>query len=534
MEEKIILSELGVAIAGCGGWGKNLARNLQKLGVLKVIIDPSEKAKMLAIEMAVDIVDDLETVLADDAIAAVVIATPAGTHFALAKRCILAGKDVFVEKPIALNVSEAEQLKALADNTGKILMVGHLLQYHPVFIKLIAMVRAGDLGKIHYVSSSRLNLGVIRSEENVLWSFAPHDISMVLAVAGQVPSFVQASGVSILQEGVEDTTTLHMEFQSGLRADITSSWLYPLKEQRFAVVGSDGMAIFSDTRPWAEKLQFFRNKVRWTNGRPVAQAGLSEFIHVEEGEPLREELVHFLQCVADRSRPRTNVDEAIGVLRVLRGGQHSLNESGRKIALNNVVHDSANENFEGVTIHHTAIVDHGVSIGSGSKIWHFSHILPRSRLGADCIIGQNVMIGPDVQIGNRCKIQNNVAVYSGVTLADDVFCGPSMVFTNVLTPRAHIDRKTEFDLTQVGQGATLGANCTIVCGNDIGEYAMVGAGAVVTRSVPPHALMVGNPARQIGWVSKAGERLGPDMVCPRTMDKYDFPTLLQNESALIV
>lgn len=171
-------------------------------------------------------------------------------------------------------------------------------------------------------------------------------------------------------------------------------------------------------------------------------------------------------------------------------------------------------------IHETAAIDAGAKIGARTKVWHFSHVLGGSRVGSDCSIGQNVMIGPDVNIGNGCKLQNNVAVYKGVTLDDDVFCGPSMVFTNVLTPRAHVERKDEFAPTHVGRGATLGANCTIVCGNNIGAYAMVGAGAVVTKDVPNYALVVGNPARQIGWVSEAGERLGDYLVCPRDGSRY--------------
>jgi UDP-2-acetamido-3-amino-2,3-dideoxy-glucuronate N-acetyltransferase len=171
-------------------------------------------------------------------------------------------------------------------------------------------------------------------------------------------------------------------------------------------------------------------------------------------------------------------------------------------------------------IHETAAIDAGAKIGARTKVWHFSHILGGSHVGSDCSIGQNVMIGPDVTVGNGCKLQNNVAVYKGVTLEDDVFCGPSMVFTNVLTPRAHVERKDEFAKTSIGKGATLGANCTIVCGNKVGAYAMVGAGAVVTKDVPNHALIVGNPARQIGWVSEAGERLADDLICPRDGSQY--------------
>lgn len=170
--------------------------------------------------------------------------------------------------------------------------------------------------------------------------------------------------------------------------------------------------------------------------------------------------------------------------------------------------------------HESAYVDEPCEIGAGTKIWHFSHILAGTRIGRNCVIGQNVMAGPEVTIGDNCKIQNNVALYKGVTLEDGVFCGPSCVFTNVLTPRAEVERKDEFLATRVGRGATIGANATIVCGHDLGDYCMVAAGAVVTRDVPAHALVAGVPARRIGWVSRAGERLGDDLVCPRSGERY--------------
>lgn len=174
----------------------------------------------------------------------------------------------------------------------------------------------------------------------------------------------------------------------------------------------------------------------------------------------------------------------------------------------------------GVSVHETATIDQPCVIGSGTKIWHYSHILEGSRIGRDCTIGQNVMIGPDVRVGDRCKIQNNVSIYKGVTLHDHVFCGPSVVFTNVINPRADVDRRDEFLATLVEEGATLGANCTIVCGTTIGTRSFVAAGAVVTKNVVPHALVAGVPARQLGWVSHAGERLGPDLICPSTGRRY--------------
>jgi len=172
-------------------------------------------------------------------------------------------------------------------------------------------------------------------------------------------------------------------------------------------------------------------------------------------------------------------------------------------------------------IHESAYVDKDVEIGEGSKIWHFVHVLPNTKIGRGCVLGQNVMAGPHVTMGDNCKVQNNVALYKGVVLEEGVFCGPSCVFTNVLTPRAEIERKDEFGETLVKRGATIGANATIVCGNTLGEYCMVGAGAVVTRDVPAYALVIGTPAKRIGWVSRTGDRLGQDLVCPRTGERYE-------------
>jgi UDP-2-acetamido-3-amino-2,3-dideoxy-glucuronate N-acetyltransferase len=176
--------------------------------------------------------------------------------------------------------------------------------------------------------------------------------------------------------------------------------------------------------------------------------------------------------------------------------------------------------FPGAKIHESAYVDDGVTIGAGSKVWHFVHVLGETAIGKDCVLGQNVMVGPRVTVGDNCKVQNNVALYDGVVLEDDVFCGPSCVFTNVNNPRAFLNRKSEFRRTLVRQGASIGANATIVCGHTLGAYCFIAAGAVVTRDVPDYALMAGVPARRIGWMSKAGERLGPDLTCPLTGTRY--------------
>lgn len=172
-------------------------------------------------------------------------------------------------------------------------------------------------------------------------------------------------------------------------------------------------------------------------------------------------------------------------------------------------------------VHESAYVDEPSTIGEGTKIWHFAHVLGHTTVGKNCVLGQNVMAGPHVTIGDGCKIQNNVALYKGVELQKNVFCGPSCVFTNVLTPRAHVERKDEFGPTLVCEGATIGANATIVCGNTLGAYCMIAAGAVVTKDVPDFALMAGIPARRIGWVSRSGDRLGADLRCPRTGETYE-------------
>jgi len=178
------------------------------------------------------------------------------------------------------------------------------------------------------------------------------------------------------------------------------------------------------------------------------------------------------------------------------------------------------ERFPGVRIHESAYIDAPVSIGEGTVIWHFSHVLGDVSIGRNCSVGQNVMIGPRVTVGSRCKIQNNVSVYEGIELADDVFCGPSCVFTNVNNPRAFVSRKTEFRRTSVERGATIGANATIVCGRTLGKYCFIAAGAVVTGDVPAFALMIGMPARRVSWISRTGEKLGDDLVCPRSGEKY--------------
>lgn len=507
-----------IGVVGCGHWGKNLVRNFHELQALAAIADPDPgTAQALASRFGVP-VRSFDAMLADPAIVAVAIAAPAEAHYRLARAALEAGKHVFVEKPLSLAVEEAADLCRMADERRLTLMVGHLLQYHPAFLKLKALVADGSLGRLQYIYSNRLNLGKVRREENILWSFAPHDISMILSLAGSPPEEVTATGAAYLHKTIADVTTTHISFAGGEKAHIFVSWLHPFKEQKLVLVAERGMAVFDDSQPWASKLVIYPHRIDWVDGMPTPAKADAQPVTLDEAEPLRMECTHFLECVAEGRQPRTDGAEGLRVLRVLQAAQQSMDE-GRAVSLSAPAAAPAPVHA-GVTIHSTACVDEPAEIGSGSKIWHFSHILGNTRIGRDCVIGQNVVAGPHVTIGDRCKIQNNVSVYKGVTLEDGVFCGPSCVFTNVINPRAEIERKDEFRPTLVKRGATIGANATIVCGTTLGEYCLIGAGAVVTRDVPAFAVMVGNPARRIGWVSHTGDRLGDDLVCPRTGRRY--------------
>ncbi len=498
-----------IAVIGTGYWGRNLVRNFHALGCLHTVCDsdPETLADFLTQYQGVEGASAYADVLANEAIQGVAIATPAHTHGLLVREALLADKDVFVEKPLCLSVKEADELTALAKERGRILMVGHLLWYHPAVLKLKELVASGELGRIDYIYSNRLNMGKLRREENVLWSFAPHDVSVVLGLLGDQPASVQTQGGAFLHRQIADTTVTLLNFASGVRAHIFVSWLHPFKEQKLVVVGQRQMAVFDDTAPWEHKLCLYPHSVSWDGKVPVAKKAESEYVALTETEPLKDECRHFLDCMESREAPRTDGEEGLRVLRVLNACQQAL-ERNQPVAL-----AGTGEPKSGAFVHESAIIDPGVEIGEGTKVWHFSHILKSSHIGRDCTVGQNVVIGPKVTVGNGCRIQNNVSVYKGVTLEDDVFCGPSMVFTNVMNPRSHVSRKDEFRNTLVRRGATIGANATVVCGHTLGEYCFIGAGAVVTRDVPAHALMIGNPARHAGWMCACGERLPEDFHC---------------------
>ena len=508
---------VGVAVVGCGYWGKNLVRNFYKLNALKVLYDIDEKRarEMGSAYSEVRIARSLTEVYQDDSIDGIVVAVPAAFHYEVAKEALLAGKDVFVEKPLALKVWEGRELVALAEERKRILMVGHLLEYHPGVIKLKEMVSSGELGKINYIHSTRLNLGKFRTEENILWSFAPHDISVILLLLGEMPREVSAHGGSYLNQGVADVTMTTMDFPSGVKSHIFVSWLHPYKEQKLVIVGDRKMAVFDDVVP-KDKLLLFSHRIDWIDRVPVPKKEDAEVIQFEMEEPLEKECRHFLESIGSRAKARTDGENGVRVLEVLDLCQRSLQEGGKVLQF-------GKPRPPDVFVHETACIDEPVDIGEKTQIWHFSHVMSGVKIGQNCVIGQNVFIGKGAVLGNNVKVQNNVSVYDGVILEDDVFCGPSMVFTNVFNPRSFISRKKEFRKTVVGKGATIGANATIVCGNTIGQYAFIGAGSVVTKDVPDYALVYGNPGKAKGWICQCAVEIvfkSGKAVCSACGKKY--------------
>ena len=324
-----------IALVGCGYWGKNLCRNFYALGALAAVVDATENGQATARSLAPNAIisDNFNAILIDDQIQGLALATPAETHAELAIQAMRAGKDVFVEKPMSLSISDAEAMQTVANETGRILMVGHLLEYHPAVLKLRELIDSGELGKINYIYSNRLNFGKVRTEENALWSFAPHDVAVILRLLGQSPLEVSATGGAYLTKGIADVTVSNLRFSDDSRAHIFVSWLHPYKEQRLVVVGDKKMATFNDVNPFGEKLCVYAQNVEFEGSLPLLKKEYAEFIEHADTEPLREECAHFLECIRTRKTPLTDAQSGIDVLKVLHACQESIEKNGVPISL---------------------------------------------------------------------------------------------------------------------------------------------------------------------------------------------------------
>ena len=314
----------GIAVVGCGYWGNNLIRNFNDLGHLKCVCDTNKNNLDKILEKFNTEIRTFNEILDSDDISGIVISTPAETHYKLAYEALGHNKHVFVEKPLALHYEEANKLVDLAQSNDLVLMVGHLLQYHPAFVTLRNFIQDGGLGNLRYIYSNRLNFGKLRKEENILWSFAPHDISMILSITNSEPLEIQAKGATYLNENIPDVTTTYMKFADNINAHVFVSWLHPHKEQKLVIIGSEGMAVFDDQKKHEEKILIYPHKVNWKDNMPLAEKAEAESLGYEDTEPLRNECLHFIDCIQNNIKCITDGEEGIRVLKVLNQAQQSL------------------------------------------------------------------------------------------------------------------------------------------------------------------------------------------------------------------
>jgi UDP-2-acetamido-3-amino-2,3-dideoxy-glucuronate N-acetyltransferase len=369
-----------IAVIGCGYWGSNLVRNFAQLGALHTICDADREllSRVAAGYPEANAEEDYTRVLRSSHIKGIVVAAPAAMHYAMVRDALLAGKDCFVEKPLALKVAEGQELVNLARETDKILMVGHLLEYHPAVAKLKELVDRGELGKVRYIYSNRLNLGRFRTEENILWSFAPHDISVILLLmGGEMPRQVSAHGGYYLHQDIADVTLTTMTFKDAVRGHIFVSWLHPYKEQKLVVVGDRRMAVFDDTAP-KDKLLLYSHEIEWVDRKPVPHRKTAQVTEVPLDEPLKIECQDFLSSMETRQSPRVDGQKGLQVLQILSACQRSLESGGHTVDLA--------DTEEAFFVHETSVVEKPCDIGDGTRIWHFSHLMPDVTVGKKCFL----------------------------------------------------------------------------------------------------------------------------------------------------
>jgi predicted dehydrogenase len=312
-----------IAIVGCGHWGKHLVRNFSSLGALCSICDPSgEVADQYASQYNVK-KSSFTEIINDPNIKGVVLAVPAHLHASMAIEAMNKNKHVFVEKPLGMNEVEAKAMIATAHKNKVRLMVGHLMQYHPIFKKIREYVGADKIGKINYIYSNRLSFGKVRTQEDVIWSFAPHDVSMILSLTGQEPEYISTNATSILQKNIADAATIHLQFKSGLQSHISVSWLHPYKEHKLVVVGQSAMLVFDDTKFWQEKLALYPYEAVSSKNLINLKNSNVQYIKVMEEEPLKNECQHFIDVVEKDIQPLTDGVEGLSVLKVLSAATRS-------------------------------------------------------------------------------------------------------------------------------------------------------------------------------------------------------------------
>jgi UDP-2-acetamido-3-amino-2,3-dideoxy-glucuronate N-acetyltransferase len=317
-----------VAVVGCGYWGKNLVRNFAELGVLDTLVDPAQdRAGDLAAKHG-GRVRNYDAVLADNSVEAVVIATPGPSHVTLAVAALESGKHVYVEKPLAMSLADSSRIAERAEALGRTLMVGHILRYHAAFVRLEEMARGGTIGPVRHIVSTRFNLGKILDDEDVIWSLAPHDLSMVTALLGREPDRVHCLGEAFLRPGITDLATIRLVYGDRASAEIRLNWIAPMKEHRLTAIGEKGSLVFNDVLPWPEKLVLRRPALDWADPAVQPDPGTIEAVPLDTSEPLKAECRHFLDAVANRIRPRSDGVEGVAITCLIERALASLAAGG--------------------------------------------------------------------------------------------------------------------------------------------------------------------------------------------------------------
>lgn len=506
-------NDIKLGLIGGGYWGQNLIREFNAIGILHTICEiNSQIIKKYQIQYPnIQITTDWNNILKNQNINAVCISLPAEMHYKFAKEALEHDKDVYIEKPITLSLSEAQDLIDLSIAKNKILMVGHLLHYHAGISKIKEIIKSGEIGRIKNIISNRLNLGKFRTSENVLWSFAPHDISVILSLCNdKLPDTINCQGQATLTQGIHDITNTTFKYEKeNIYVNINVNWLNPYKEQKLVIIGEKGMIEFDDVKP-QDKLLLYKDYLQWSKTLPASPEPIkNQPLSIEYDNslsPLTRECLHFVECCQKRQRPITNGQEGLQVLQVLEMAQLSLENNGQTINIKEELFKMP-DLFTKIEYwaHESATIDPEANIGKGSKIWHYTHVCSGADIGENCSLGQNVFVAKGSKLGNNCRVQNNVSVYSGVICEENVFLGPSCVFTNDKNPRVEYSKNGNYSTTYIEEGASIGANVTIVCGTRLGKYCLIGAGAVVTKDVKPYSVMVGNPAKKIGTITKDGQ-----------------------------
>ena len=511
-----------LGLIGGGYWGKNLIRTFNKIDVLKTICEIDENLIKKYNEDYPNIIttNSYDEMLNDQTITMICISLPAPMHYNYAMKALVAGKHVFIEKPITLDINEARKLEEYSRINNLTCMVGHLLHYHVAIQRVKDILKSGELGSIKYITCQRKSHGIFRTFENVLWSFMPHDISVILSLCNGTFDDItnlNCTGHSFITKDIEDIVNLTMNINN-VYVNINVDWSSPYKEQRMSIVCENGMIMFDDVEK-TDKLKIIRNHINRDNGNVVADKSNFETIPLDLSiTPLENECKHFVEICDSFMGPITDAREAIEVLCVLQKAEQLLKKSLiKKDSISSCTNESEYESIVTYSdvcdpvinskfIHNTSITDafNNENIGNNTKIWHWTHVTDSAIIGSNCNIGQSCYIAGT--LGDGCKVQNNVSIYQGVIAGNNVFFGPSCVMTNDINPRCGHSKNGKYLETIIEDGVTIGANATIICGNTLGKYSLIGAGAVVTKDVEPYSIMVGNPAKSIGTIDEYGNR----------------------------